>query len=107
MLSLRSVVAGAGVAAIIAAIRYAQSGSNTRTPIVGAPALSGRELAKFPVASWPTNGGDVFNRRYSPLSEIKRDNVKTLKGVWRTGLNGSGVGPRYSGEAQPLVYEGV
>jgi quinohemoprotein ethanol dehydrogenase len=107
MLSLRSVVAGATLAAIIAAIPHAQSGSNTRIPIVRAPAWSGRELAKFPVASWPTNGGDVFNRRYSPLSEIKRDNVKTLKGVWRTRLNGSGVGARYSGEAQPLVYEGV
>jgi quinohemoprotein ethanol dehydrogenase len=107
MRSLRSVVAAAGLAAIIAAIPQAQSGSNTRTPIVRAPALSGPELAKLPVASWPTNGGDVFNRRYSPLSEIKRDNVTTLKGVWRTRLNGSGVGARYSGEAQPLVYEGV
>ncbi len=27
--------------------------------------------------------------------------------VWRTHLNGSGVGPQYSGEAQPIVFEGV
>ena len=27
--------------------------------------------------------------------------------VWRTRLNGSGVGAKYSGEAQPIVYDGV
>lgn len=57
----------------------------------------------LPVTQWPTNGGDYFNRRYSPLSLINRDNVGELKGVWRTHLNGSGIGPQYSGEAQPLV----
>jgi alcohol dehydrogenase (cytochrome c) len=30
-----------------------------------------------------------------------------LKGVWRARLEGSGVGPQYSGEAQPLVVDGV
>jgi alcohol dehydrogenase (cytochrome c) len=33
--------------------------------------------------------------------------VASLKGVWRTHLRGSGVGPQYSGEAQPIVYDGV
>ena len=47
------------------------------------------------------------NQRYSPLTEINRDNVGALKGVWRTRLRGSGLGPQYSGEAQPLVYDGV
>ena len=27
--------------------------------------------------------------------------------MWRTHLEGSGVGAKYSGEAQPLIYEGV
>jgi len=60
-----------------------------------------------PTADWPTNGGDWFNRRYSPLAEINRDNVAGLKGVWRARLDGSGVGTKYSGEAQPIVVEGV
>ena len=27
--------------------------------------------------------------------------------MWRTRLDGSGVGPHYSGEAQPIVVDGV
>ncbi len=64
-------------------------------------------LAQSPTTSWPTNGGDLYNRRYSPLTQITKENVATLKGVWRTHLNGSGAGPRHSGEAQPLVYNGM
>jgi quinohemoprotein ethanol dehydrogenase len=60
-----------------------------------------------PTVGWPTNGGDWYNRRYSPLTAIDRSNVGKLKGVWRTRLNGSGLGPQYSGEAQPLVVDGV
>ena len=30
-----------------------------------------------------------------------------MKGVWRTHLRGSGLGAQYSGEAQPLVHDGV
>jgi alcohol dehydrogenase (cytochrome c) len=60
-----------------------------------------------PTSGWPTNGGNLSNQRYSPLTEITRDNVARLKGVWRTRLRGSGLGPQYSGEAQPLVYGGV
>ncbi len=108
MLSLRSLVAAGVVAATIAvAIAHAQSGTIERTAIVRAPAFSGRELTALPTTAWLTNGGDLFNRRYSPLTEITRDNVATLQGVWRTRLNGSGLGARYSGEAQPLVHEGV
>jgi alcohol dehydrogenase (cytochrome c) len=72
-----------------------------------APAFGGDDLVAAPTADWPTNGGDWYNRRYSPLTEINRDNVADLKGVWRARLGGSGVGPQYSGQAQPLVYRGV
>jgi len=64
-------------------------------------------LTMAPVSDWPTNGGDFYNRRYSPSNQINRDNVANLKGVWRTHLNGSGIGPQYSGEAQPIVENGV
>ncbi|HEX5418763.1 MAG TPA: PQQ-binding-like beta-propeller repeat protein, partial [Gammaproteobacteria bacterium] len=71
------------------------------------PSPTGNKAVPFPTDGWPTNGGDLFNRRYSPLTEIDRSNVARLKGVWRTHLGGSGVGPQYSGEAQPLVADGV
>ncbi len=71
------------------------------------PAFSRGALTNFPTDSWVTNGGNIYNQRYSPLTQINRDNVASLKGVWRTRLNGSGLGPQYSGEATPLVYAGV
>jgi alcohol dehydrogenase (cytochrome c) len=72
-----------------------------------APAFAGTDLVAAPTTGWPTNGGDWYNRRYSPLNKIDRGNVATLKGVWRTHLHGSGLGAQYSGEAQPLVHDGV
>jgi quinohemoprotein ethanol dehydrogenase len=84
-----------------------QQANSGRANITEAPAFDGSVLAKYPTANWPTNGGDLFNRRYSPLTQISRENVANLKGVWRTRLNGSGMGAKFSGEAQPVVYEGV
>jgi quinohemoprotein ethanol dehydrogenase len=72
-----------------------------------APAFRGDALVAPPTTGWATNGGDWYNRRHSPLTQIDRSNVAELKGVWRARLDGSGVGPQYSGEAQPLVYAGV
>jgi len=69
--------------------------------------FTGEQLAQWPTDSWPTNGGNLFNQRYSPLTEINRDNVSQLQGVWRTRLGGSGVEQKYSGEAQPIVHDGV
>ena len=72
-----------------------------------AASASTRRSSRRRPTSWPTNGGNWYNQRYSPLTEIDRSNVANLKGVWRTQLEGSGVGPQYSGEAQPLVVDGV
>ena len=71
------------------------------------PSLPSGSLIQPPTSGWPTNGGNLYNQRYSPLSAINRDTVANLKGVWRTRLGGSGVGDQYSGEAQPLVDDGV
>jgi alcohol dehydrogenase (cytochrome c) len=71
------------------------------------PAFSASELAAPPRANWLKNGGNLFNQNYSPLTQINRDTVTGLKGVWRTHLNGSGVAMKYSGEAQPAVHEGT
>jgi alcohol dehydrogenase (cytochrome c) len=69
--------------------------------------VSTADLAALPRASWLKNGGNLFNQNYSPLTQINRDTVGTVKGVWRTHLNGSGMAMKYSGEAQPVVHEGT
>ena len=60
-----------------------------------------------PTDAWPTNGGNLYNQRYSSLNQINASNVAELKGVWRARLRGSGVAPKYSGEGQPVVHDGV
>ena len=69
--------------------------------------FSGAALTAPPTSRWPTNGGNLANQRYSPLTAINRSNVGQLKGVWRTRLRGSGTQPQYSGFAAPLVDDGV
>jgi alcohol dehydrogenase (cytochrome c) len=76
-------------------------------PIRPAPAFRGQALVAAPTTNWPTNGGNWHNQRYSPLAQLDRSNVADLKGVWRTRLGGSGIGTKYSGEAQPIVYDGI
>lgn len=90
-----------------AALAFALAGSYASAQNADAPRFAGVDLISPPTDSWPTNGGDWYNRRYSPLSEINRDNVDRLKGVWLANLDGSGVGPQFSGEAQPIVYDGT
>ena len=36
----------------------------------GVPAFSADDLTTLPKQDWITNGGTVFNQRYSPLDEI-------------------------------------
>ena len=61
----------------------------------------------FAQTEWPKSGGDLFNRNYSPLAQINRENVANLKGVWRVRLDGSGSKDKHSGEAQPVFQNGI
>jgi len=70
-------------------------------------AFSADSMSRYPTANWPTHGGDLFNRQFSPLTQINRDNVANLKGVWHVTLEGSGTGPASSGEATPVVHDGI
>jgi alcohol dehydrogenase (cytochrome c) len=95
-------------------LRAAVYGALVGGMMVGGAALAQRNspfgtkaLVDAPREGWRTNGGNLFNQRYSPLTAIDRSNVANLKGVWRTRLNGSGLAPQYSGEAQPIVHDGV
>src|SRR5690349_12105837 len=69
--------------------------------------FSAERLVAPPTDGWPTNGGNLYNQRYSPLRQVDASNVGRLKGVWRARLGGSGAAPQYSGEAQPIVHDGV
>jgi alcohol dehydrogenase (cytochrome c) len=70
------------------------------------PALSADELTTEPTDAWLTNGGTVYNQRFSPLDEIDASNVGRLRGVWMTDLD-SGKAAKYSAEGQPIFYNGV
>nr|PZN67305.1 MAG: quinonprotein alcohol dehydrogenase [Pseudomonadota bacterium] len=72
-----------------------------------APAFTPAELSAPPTTGWLTNGGNLFNQRYSPLAQINRDNVAQLKAKWRTHLAGSGLAANHSGQGQPIVHDGV
>src|SRR5579883_797366 len=88
-------------AVLLVTIGYAQQrNSSTQN-------FSPARLTAPPMTSWPTNGGNLYNQRYSPLTAINRGNVAQLKGLWRARLRGSGTGPQYSGGAQPVVQDGV
>ena len=68
-----------------------------------APAFTASQLQAAPTSGWITNGGTVFNQRYSPLTLINRDNVKNLRALWRFGM-GSGTSPGHAGQAQILAW---
>ena len=102
-LAATRLTASAMAAALMAAAGFAQTDSSA--PPASNAGLSNAELAALPTTNWPTNGGNLFNQRYSPLNEIDRSNVAGLKGVWRARLGGSGTGQQYSGEAQIVVYD--
>ena len=72
-----------------------------------APAFTPLQLEALPVTGWLTNGGNLYNQRYSPLAQINVANVGKLQAKWRTHLAGSGVGAQYSGQGQPIVANGV
>ena len=80
--------------------------SASGTEIKPAPAFTAAQLTTLPTRNWITNGGTVFNQRYSPLTLLNRENVSGLKALWRTSM-GSGAGPGNAGQAQILAYEGV
>ena len=81
---MRISLALASLAALVAMLAP-HAGAAQRAPAL-APAFSAKELTASPTDSWITNGGNVYNQRYSPLTRINRDNVAQLKPQWRTHL---------------------
>jgi quinohemoprotein ethanol dehydrogenase len=91
-----------------------QTKTVVQTPAMAAKALidptprfTTDDLSATASEDWLTNGGSLWNQRYSSLDQIDTSNVSQLKGVWLTHLRGSGVAAKYSGESQPVTYHGV
>src|SRR5207302_4903457 len=57
--------------------------------IAASPAFSAQDLTAPPRENWLKVGGSLSNENWSPLSQINRENVGTLKAVWQTHLDGS------------------
>jgi len=108
MLSLKKTKNSVAIAvAMTAALAIAGSATAKDQKIKPAPKFSAKQLTALPHDGWYTNGGNLYNQRYSPLDQINRGNVSKLKAVWRASLNGSGVNARAGNQAQPIVYDGV
>ncbi len=75
--------------------------------IVPAPDFSTWDLAQPASYNWPTNGGSTTNDRFSELSEINTGDVSQLKGLYKVTLRGDGLAAKYSGESQPIEYDGT
>lgn len=72
-----------------------------------APPYTAADLTALPARDWVTNGGNIYNQRYSSLDQINRSNIDQVKAEWRVSLNGSGMNPGFSQQAQALAYAGV
>jgi quinohemoprotein ethanol dehydrogenase len=101
----RSLVAGFLV--LFALVLAAAAGCGGDGESADVPAFEADDLTDTADKNWPTVGGSFANDRYSELDEIDTENVDELKGVWHTNLRNSGVEAKYSGESQPVVYNGV
>jgi quinoprotein glucose dehydrogenase len=79
-------------------------------PTVLAARVAAQTPAPKPIAEWPAYGRDAEGSRFSPLTDISRDNVATLRVAWRysTGeASGPDTGRPTSLEATPIVVDGT
>jgi quinohemoprotein ethanol dehydrogenase len=77
-------------------------------PLVGLQSQSGQNSstedgAAPPSKIWPVVGGDWTNQRYSPLSEINKDNVKNLGAAWVSSKFDEGA----ESHSTPVVVNGL
>src|SRR5207248_8210608 len=79
--------------------RVPAGGVRSTVPSQGSPAGSGPESV-----DWPNVGNDKGAMRYSPLAQIRRDNVKDLQVAW-TYHTGDASGTTI--ECTPVVVDGV
>jgi len=101
-------LAAAGCVALGAA--FGASAEKKATPAI--PAFTNTQLTANAGADWIAPHGDIFNQRFSTLTDVNATNVKGLKMAWHIKLAIPGLkaklGPLGSfAEASPVVYGGV
>lgn len=79
--------------------------TKTEEKVVPSPA-NPNEKVEYASTEWAIHGGDYYNRRYSTLKQITSENIEDLKPTWVSSL-GSGAEGKHSGEATPIVVDGV
>ena len=52
-------------------------------------------------AGWPTFNGDYSGRRFSPLTQINKDNIKNLTLAWVSAGSGAGI------KSMPIEFQGI
>jgi alcohol dehydrogenase (cytochrome c) len=102
--SIVSIIRGALLSGV--GVVAAHAADSALPAIRPAPAFTSPQLLAPPTAQWITNGGSLYNQRYSPLALINRDNVKNLHALWRTSM-GSGTTQGHAGQTQILAYDGT
>ena len=105
----RWVVIGLTLAASFAAV-FAATAGNKAAP-TPTPPFTPEELTAPSGDNWLGYNGNVYNQRYSTLSEITPANVKNLKIAWRTEMQLPGIklkkGETNFAEMTPVIHEGV
>ena len=97
-MAFRTLLLGAALAALAPAI-HAGDAQTAGQNLTGATA----NLAPLdPAGQWTRQARDYANTRYSPLTQINKDNVKNLQLVWSWGLTPGG-----TTQETPLVHDGV
>ena len=56
---------------------------------------------------WPTYGGDLASRRYSPLDQINATNFSKLEIAWRFKTENLGPTPEFQYQSTPLMVKGT
>jgi len=56
---------------------------------------------------WPTYGGDLASRRYSPLDQVNATNFNKLEIAWRFKTENLGPTPEFQFQSTPLMVKGT
>ena len=90
-----------GFAVLVVVGGFAVAGANKLAPAGAMPAPFAAAASESPDADWPVYGGTESAQRYSPLTQITRDNVDQLQRAW---LYHTGDVPneRWGAETTPL-----
>jgi|SRR5579884_1018768 len=76
--------------------------------LVSAQILNPAKMLQPPTDTWPMYNGDYSGRRFSPLTKINADNVKSLSLAWVYRINTGNSGP-FGGaiKSTPVLIDGI